>query len=107
MNKDEDNSALEDDFLFDEGEEPKKASTEATTANKNPLFVLLQTMNDNMATMSEWDIPFFIRTPPMEGIFPTGPFSSEIRFRRVPFTSKVRFRRAPSTLELNSNRPVF
>ena len=53
MNKDEENSALDDDLLLDEGEESKKASTEVTITNENLLFVLIQTMNDNMATMSE------------------------------------------------------
>ena len=39
----------------------------------------------------------------MEGMFPTGPFSSETRFRQVHFTSEVRFRWAVSTPKLESN----
>ena len=43
----------------------------------------------------------------MEGMIPTGLFSSKVRFQHVPFTSEVRFRQVPFTLKLDSSRPVF
>ena len=48
-----------------------------------------------------------IGTFPMEGMIPTGPFFSEVRFRQVSFTSEVGFQQVPFTLKIDSDRSVF
>ena len=45
--------------------------------------------------------------PPMEGMIPTGPFSSEVRFRQVSFSSEVGFQQVPFTLKIDSDRVLL